>query len=151
MKKRESKRCSTRLDCLTLSVAAPVHWWGSWLGSGEHSLMLSAPPTSQDRGKKRKTSWVTKDTAWVLYLYIQYFEFEAKRCTCSNRCRCSWHLLFAVRWFLALSLTSCSSSVLTTSLTPQSSLPSAELFPLICIRSRTFAMDSFSSFTRASL
>lgn len=50
MKERESKRYSTRLDCLTLSVVTPVHWWGSWLEHGERTLMLSAPPTRREGG-----------------------------------------------------------------------------------------------------
>lgn len=71
--------------------------------------------------------------------------------TCSIRSRCSWHRLAAERWLLARSFTSCSSKVLITSLTLQSSLSDVELPALSCRCSRTLAMASFSSLTKASL
>lgn len=89
-----------------------------------------------------------KKLTWIFFVDCHG---EQKMFTCSIRSRCSWHLLLAERWLFVLSLTSCSSSVLTTSLTLQSSRPGVEPLALICSRSRTLAMASFCSFTRISL
>lgn len=52
--RRERKpRHSTCLECLTLSVVTPVHWWDSWPERGERTPMPSGHRTGRGIEKKK--------------------------------------------------------------------------------------------------